>query len=82
MYNKFHQDRKGVKHLKLVAKKVSGEEGEDTSSRSILDKFQTDTKIEFRSAVNGIAIAISCFIRIQILGMPEACKEDFSKAHC
>ena len=39
MYSKFHQDRKGEKHLKSGVNKVSGEV--DTNSRPISGEFQT-----------------------------------------
>ena len=39
MYSKFHEDRKGEKHLKLGAKKVSG--AECTSPMPILGEFLT-----------------------------------------
>ena len=44
MHRKFHEDQKREKHLKWGAKKVSGEEGRDARSRSILDQFQTVIK--------------------------------------
>ena len=84
MYGKFHYDPKGMKHLKLGAKKVSGEEkGEDTSSRSILGDFQRIIKSDQKSIqkcgqrhCNLYTVSIC----IQILGIIKACKDDFFEA--